>query len=121
MSIIDSSDLAPYCTGADFTQMDWAAERASALVEAAWVFPVEPAPVWVKAIAETVAVRWLTNPKGLESYTVSVDDASRTERLGTGSQHASMVLTDAERRALGGIRQMRSRVGSIGLSVPGYR
>ena len=60
-------------------------------------------------------------PEGLESYTVAVDDASRTERAGAGAHRVGLSLTDAERRALGGVRQMGSRVGSIGLSVPGYR
>lgn len=125
MDAITSADLCVYPTGADARQLDFAAERASALVAAAWVAPSvgAPWPEWVRSIAIEVALRWLYNPKGLESLTVAVDDASRTERngrLAAGGGHG-LSLTDAERRALGGIRQMRSRVGSIGLSVPGYR
>ena len=123
MDAITSADLCVYPTGAEARQLDFAAERASALVAAAWVAPSvgAPWPEWVRSIAIEVALRWLYNPKGLESYTVAVDDASRTERAGAGAHRVGLSLTDAERRALGGVRQMGSRVGSIGLSVPGYR
>ena len=100
-----------------------AVDRATALVLEAWAKPVDPAPAWVVAITEAVAIRWLNNPKGLSSLTISIDDASRTERRDTEEIRTGFYLTDEEARRLAaaGGPSKQNRVGSIRLAVPGYQ
>lgn len=99
-------------------QRTYAARRASNLVASKWVKPVDDAPQWVKDIAIDVATRYLANPRGVTSYTRSVDDASRTERFENGAR-GGFYLTAGELEQL--CPTMRRRVGSARLSVPGYQ
>lgn len=91
------------------------------LVTEAWANPVDPVPTKVLGIALGVGGRAYWNPKGLSSWSRSVDDASRTERLPDDTARAGVFLTDAERRALaGGSASRRQRMGTIKLHVPGW-
>lgn len=104
MVIITGTDLASY-PGIDAsltsTQLDWVANQISSLVEGAWGFPTTPVPAWVKTIALNAAGRFAQNPKSLESWTRTIDDASRTERVRSGSAAAvGLGLTADELAAL---------------------
>ena len=103
MEIITGTDLASY-PGVDKsltpTQLDWIASQINGLVEGTWQCPVEPIPAWVKAIALNAAGRFAQNPKGLESWTRRVDDASRTERLHASAGGSGLGLTSDEMAAL---------------------
>lgn len=121
MPIITGADLASYpgVTTPEHELNDIAAQ-ASALVEEAWVNPVTPAPQWVKTIATNAALRVHWNPKGLQSWTRSVDDASRTERTAVTEGRVGLYLTDDETARLSRPAATRHRVGSIRTRVPGY-
>ncbi len=121
MEIITGSDLAfyPGVGGTDSESFDSLAAAVSALVSEAWAAPVDPAPEWVRTIAINAALRLHWNPKGLESWTRSWDDFSRTERAAAGDGSSGLSLTAEERRQLGGATGRR-RVGSIRLRVPGF-
>lgn len=122
--IIDRNDLSgiPGVSGTD-AELDYAAKRASARVEEAWCNPTGSPPQWVRDIAIDVAVRYLTNPRGVSSVTRRVDDASRTERYGEGGPGAvpqiGFHLTDDEKTRL--CPKVRRSVGTITTKVPGYR
>lgn len=84
---------------------------------------VNPIPLGVTAIALEVAARPCRNPKGLESWTVAVDDGSRTERLAAaGASRAGIYLTPEELAELRGEtkprRRRRSGYGTIRIRVP---
>lgn len=104
MTIIIGSDLASY-PGIDGSltadQLDWIAIQVSSLVEDAWQCPVDPVPVWVTTLALNAAGRFAQNPRGLESYTTSVDDGSHTRRHRVTSETPSGIhLTEEELSAL---------------------
>lgn len=114
--IITGTDLASY-PGVDSsltsTQLDWIAEQISGLVAGAWRCPEDPAPAWVKAIALNAAGRFAQNPRGLESYTTSIDDGSHTLRHRARSDApAGLGLTDDEMAALS-CSDLPSGVGTI--------
>lgn len=116
MEIITGDDLASY-PGVDGSlttaQLEWVAEQVSALVEGAWQCPVEPVPAWVKAIALNAGGRFAQNPKGLESWTRSIDDASRTERVrGNSGTRSGIYLSDNDLAALS-CADLPSGVGTI--------
>jgi hypothetical protein len=119
IEIIDAPALATYLGSAVTDQYAVLVEMANGLVSEAWAEPTEPVPWWVKAIALEAAARALRNPKGLESWTRSVDDGSRTERLPSDAARAGVFLTADERRRLGRAGTRRSRFGNIRMPV-GY-
>lgn len=84
------------------------------LITEVWKNPEEPVPFWVQTIALTTAARASSNPKGLQSWTRSLDDGSRTERLPEAAARAGLHLDDADRRRLRGLGpRRRSRFGTI--------
>lgn len=87
------------------------------LITEKWKKPVDPIPSSVLAIGLEVAARAIRNRKGLASWTISVDDASRTERLPENAARAGVYLTNAELRTLRGRR--KSGMGTIRVR-PGY-
>lgn len=98
VDIISKDDLAAYpgITAPD-ASLTWTAAQINALVTESWKCATDPVPAWVKAIALGAAARFLFNPKGLESWTRQVDDASRTERVGSAvSGRSGPYLTDEE-------------------------
>lgn len=101
-------------------QRTYAARRASSLVVSRWADPISPPPEWVRDIAIDVAVRYLTNPRGITSVTRTVDDASRTERYEGPRREGGFNLTDDEIARLNPTVRRR-RVGSIRLAVPDRR
>ena len=93
-------------------------EFANELLTEEWTTPVVPIPVKVKLLALNVAARaWVNNPSlsNIESYTRSLDDASRTERYRASSHDGSIFLTESEEALLNG----RSRRRSIRLTIYG--
>jgi hypothetical protein len=123
MTLINAADLASYPgVTADTATLSIVASEANTLVLEEWATPTTPAPRWVRNIALAVALRVLTNPKGLGSWSVSVDDASRTERAGDeGAGTVGYYLTEDEARRLSGqVATHASRVGSIRLGVAGW-
>lgn len=116
MTIIVGSDLASY-PGIDGSltsdQLDWIAAQVSGLVEGAWRFPTTSVPAWVMTIALNAAGRFAQNPRGLESYTTSVDDGTHTRRhrVAEGAP-GGIYLTEDELAALGG-GDMPAGVGTI--------
>lgn len=116
MTIIDGSDLALY-PGIDSSltpdQLAWIAEQVNGLVLGAWLCPTDPPPAWVTALALNVAGRFAQNPRGLESFTTSIDDGSHTQRHRSGSGAGSGIfLTDDERAQLS-CGELASGVGTI--------
>lgn len=81
---------------------------ANGVVAEAWANPSTPVPAWVRGIALEVVARSIRNPKGLSSWTKSVDDGSRTERLPDDAARAGIYLTDEERAQLQGSDQLAS-------------
>lgn len=118
--IITGPNLAsqPGVQGYTADQLKGTADRVNALIGEAWKDPSDPAPQWVVEIALDVATRYLANPKGLESWTRSIDDASRTERVRIGDL-TGLFLTEAQKRRLRGGAGRRAR--SMRLRVPGYQ
>lgn len=118
--IITGATLAgvPGVQGYTAEQLDATAARVNALIADEWANPETPTPNWVVEIALDAAARYLANPKGLESWTRSVDDASRTERVRVGGR-TGLHLTEAQVRRLRGAKAARPR--SLRLRVPGYQ
>lgn len=118
--IISGTDLAeqPGVQGHTAAQLNNVATRVNNLVADDWANPNAPAPPWVVEIALNAATRYLANPKGLESWSRSVDDASRTERVRTTGR-SGLYLDDADLRRLRGVAAARPR--STRLRVPGYQ
>jgi hypothetical protein len=81
------------------------------LVAEHWAAPVAPVPTSVLTVALEVASRAWLNPRGLSSWTRSVDDASRTERLPEQRARAGVYLTDGELAVLKGGSTTRVRMG----------
>lgn len=125
MALIECQDLTAYGVEAQPETIDWAVGKASALVEEAWRYPVEPVPAWVVAITEAVALRWFHNPNGVTSFTVALDDASRSERMDEARTRAGFYLTEEEQNRLAGTgpggSPRRPQVGSIRYSVPRFQ
>lgn len=120
--IITGSDLAtvPGARDSSAEDRDYAAQRASNAVAAAWSNPVTPPPNWVRDIAIDLAVDYLANPTGATSTTRSIDDASRTVRYeGARVRGGPFLLTEDERSRL--CPRITRRVGSVRLAVPRYR
>jgi hypothetical protein len=126
ITIITGAELASY-PGAGSPSLSDAntfATLVNGVVTEAWKTPVpvgKPVPAWVRAIAFEVGARAARNPKGLQSWTRSVDDASRTERYSDVSARAGVYLTEAEEARLGGKAARKHRYGTIRLDVPGPR
>lgn len=123
VDIIDEADLASSPgvpeQAAGSTRLASLAAGASAVVQEAWLNPVDPVPVWVKNIAISVALRAMWNPKGLQMLSRQIDDAKRTEQYAdewVGS--VGFNLTDSERSLLSGVVSGNRRVGTI-RTVPG--
>lgn len=116
MTIIIGDDLASY-PGIDATltseQLEWIAEQVNNLVEGAWQCPTDPVPAWVSTIALNAAGRFAQNPRGLQSYTTSVDDGSVTQRhRGSEGAPSGVYLTADELAALS-CSDVPSGVGTI--------
>jgi hypothetical protein len=117
MEIITTADLTGYL-GSTPTNAATLVELANGLVTDAWKDPVEPIPTWVRAIALEAAARPGRNPKGLASWTKSLDDASRTERLPEYAAKAGVFLTEDELTKLMGIKRRRkNRYGTIRVRI----
>lgn len=121
IEVITAEQLIAYPGSGFPTQADadFYTELVNGLVTDAWATPVEPIPVWVVALALEAAGRASRNPKGLVSWTRSLDDGSRTERLPEAAARVGVYLTDAELARLAGKKRRRSRYGTIRLGV-GY-
>lgn len=119
--IITGPQLASYPGSGSPTAADARtyAELVNGLINEAWRTPVEPVPAWVRAIALEVGARAARNPKGLQSWTRSIDDGSRTERLAESGARAGIYLTDDEAARLGGNKRRRQRYGTIRVGL-GY-
>ncbi|MBS42920.1 MAG: hypothetical protein CMH83_07155 [Nocardioides sp.] len=120
IDIITTADLIAYPGAGNPTETDATAyvELANGLVTEAWKCPTTPVPWWVKAIALEAAARGSRNPRGLQSWTRSVDDASRTERVAESQlKQLGVHLTADERTRLAGRSRRRRRYGSIRLQV----
>lgn len=110
--IISAEQVLEYLGLSDRPGVDTIVELTNGLVSEKWTNPESPVPYWVTSIALEVAARPLRNPKGLASWTLSVDDASRTERLPEAvAARAGVYLTSTERRRLAGRR--RRRYGTV--------
>jgi len=120
IQIIDVPQLATYLGSDSTPQYDVYVELANDLVTEAWA-EADPVniPAWVRGIALEAAARAARNPRGLESWTRSIDDASRTERLPKTAALGGVFLTDDERVRLGRVGAKRSRFGSVRTRV-GY-
>lgn len=102
LSIINAAAAASYAgvTTGDFPSI-WV-QLANGLVSDAWKNPSTPVPAWVQGIALEAVARAIRNPKGLSSWTRSIDDGSRTERLPDTAARAGVFLTDDEYAQLQG-------------------
>lgn len=101
MDIITATDLAAYLgiygiTAPSPDSAVLAVQLANDVVSHAWGTQVDPAPAWVKALTLEVAARPFRNPSGIATKTITVDDASRTERFGADAVRVGIFLTDAE-------------------------
>lgn len=105
MDIISTSELAQYLKIDDSPDLQLLVALTNGIVSEAWVNPagLALAPAWVEAIAYEVAARAYRNPQGLSSWTVSIDDGSRTQRLPDHAARAGVYLTDLERAQLAGV------------------
>ncbi|MDN4174730.1 hypothetical protein QWY28_17345 [Nocardioides sp. SOB77] len=122
LEIITADDLVAY-PGAGAPAVEaastWAA-LVNGLVTEAWKAPVTPVPFWVKVIALEAAARAARNPKALQSWTRTVDDATRTERYSEAAlARVGVYLTDDEEARLGGRTRRRRRYGTV-RTRPGY-
>ena len=119
--IITAEDLMSYPGAGNPSREDadiWA-ELVNGLVSEAWKAPEQPVPFWVRTIALRTAARASANPKGLASWTRTIDDGSRTERLPDAAARAGLHLDADDRRRLRGQRRRRSRFGTIRVDL-GY-
>lgn len=117
MDIITGDELASYLQTDPSDSITQLTGMVNDLISEEWRQPTDPAPTRVKLIAFEVARRAYQNPRGLSSWTRSVDNSSRTERLPEKLARAGVYLTDEEMRALNG--QTRTPARSIALRVPG--
>lgn len=116
MPIISGTDLASY-PGIDSSltgdQLDWIAAQINGLVEGAWQCPVDPVPAWVKTIALNAGARFAQNPRGLESYTTSVDDGSHTRRHRVTDDSPSGIYLTADELSALSCADLPAGVGTI--------
>lgn len=116
LNIIKATELADYLGVGLDKRIETLTSLANGLVSEAWRNQVTPIPTTVKSIALEVAARPGRNPKGLSSWTRSVDDASRTERLSDAAARAGVYLTADERTQLRG-SPLASRAGRVVKSI----
>ena len=109
--IVSAGQVLEYLGLSDRPGVDTIVDLTNGLISEKWKNPEFPVPYWVTAIALEVAARPLRNPKGLSSWTLSLDDASRTERVSETAARAGVFLTGIERSQLGGRR--RRRYGTV--------
>lgn len=121
IQIITGPELASYPGAGSPPAADAAAwaKIVNGVITDAWANPVDPIPYWVKAIALEAGARAARNPKGLQSWTRAVDDASRTERYSEAAARTGVYLTDDELARLQGRRRRRARYGTIRTGI-GY-
>lgn len=119
LAIINAAAAASYTgTAVDDFPSIWV-DLTNGVVTEAWKNPVDRIPAWVQGIALEVVARPIRNPKGLSSWTRSVDDGSRTERLPDAAARAGIYLLPDELRRLRGETRRRQRFGTIRTRV-GY-
>lgn len=121
MDIIDVYDLASYLRDGSLASDDSLAQivdLTNTLVSEEWATPVDPVPVKIKLLTLNVAARaWVNDPSKshLESYSRTLDDASKTEKYRASSENGSVYLTDSEKALLDG----RHRHHSVRLTIYG--
>lgn len=115
IQVITTAELATYLGTATLPAYAQYVLFANGLVTEAWENPVEPIPWWVKSIALEAAGRAGRNPKGLASWSRTIDDGSRTERLPETAARAGVFLTTEEETKLRrGLDKARARrFGSV--------
>jgi hypothetical protein len=122
IQIITAGDLMAYPGAGSPSEEDAAVwvMLINGLITEEWKTPEDPVPFWVKTIALATAAPCASNPKGLQSWTRTLDDGSRTERLPEAAARAGLRLADADRRRLRGLGpRRRSRFGTIRVGI-GY-
>lgn len=123
IEVITSQQLVSYPGAGQPTPEEAAyyVQLVNGLVTEAWANPVDPVPFWVQAIALEAAARVSRNPKRLQSWTRSIDDASRTERASEADlKNAGVYLSDRERLRLAGKKHnRRHKYGTIRVR-PGF-
>lgn len=95
--------------------------QVNAALGESWTWQQAPMPARVRMIAlEAIARTWRRDPgRGtVESYTRSIDDASRTERYASPQAMSipGSVFTDAELAYLAGRLTKRTRTLGVGLT-----
>ena len=117
IEIITAVDLMAYPGAGNPSDEDAAVwvMLVNGLVTEAWASPEDPVPFWVKTIALRTAARAASNPKGLASWTRSLDDGSRTDdelaRLANARAFNLAQNLDREDEALEVLEQTLVRVG----------
>ena len=122
MGIITVTDLTNYLGSATATpsNAEFLVQLVNDLVTEKWASPVDPVPIDVTLVALEAAARPARNPKGLSSWTRSVDDASRTERISDTAARAGVFLTADEKALLAGTqKRRRNRYGTIRVKLGG--
>lgn len=122
IEVITAAELISYPGSGNPSEPDAAyyVGLVNGLVTEAWATPEDPVPYWVKAIALEAAARVSRNPKRLESWTRSLDDGSRTERVSRADlERAGIYLTDTDQARLGGTTRRRRRFSTI-RTTPGW-
>ncbi len=114
--VTDEAAAAYTATSQESEYLQLIVELVNELVLEYWAKPRQPVPAKVRLLALEVAGRAIRNPKGLASWTRSVDDASRTERAGGDLSRFGVYLTSAEKALLQGKRR-RVRAGTIPISA----
>lgn len=121
VAIITAAELASYLrddTLVSNTSLVQIVTLTNGLVTEEWTTPVDPVPLKIKLLTLNVAARaWVNDPSKshLESYSRSLDDASRTEKYRASSENGSVYLTETEEALLNG----RSRNNSVRLTIYG--
>lgn len=122
--IVDAVDLALYLRDvglASNPNFQYLVDLANGVVEDEWSEPVDPAPPAVIAVVCEVVRRAWDNPKGLSSWTRSIDDASRTERLSDQRARAGLYLTDEDYAVLHAVAvPVTRKARSIQMTVPDW-
>lgn len=114
MSVITAAELASYLRNPDLVSDPSFVQIVSLtndLIDEAWAAPAYPVPVRITLLGLDVAARaWSFDPTTahLESYTRTLDDASRTERFRTKGDGGRVYLTAAEASLLRGAPAVRS-------------
>lgn len=114
MSVIDPFELASYLrddTLSENESLIQIVDLTNALVSEEWTTPVDPIPVKVTLLTLNVAARaWVNDPSKshIESYSRTLDDASKTEKYRTSAANGSVYLTESEEALLNGRRARNS-------------